>query len=29
MVSNVWGGLANGHLYTQNVDPTVGLRIRF
>ena len=29
MVSNVWGGFANGHLYTQNVDPTVGLRIRF
>ena len=29
MVSNVWGGLADGHLYTQNVDPTVGLRIRF
>jgi hypothetical protein len=25
----VWGGFANGHLYTQNVDPTVGLRIRF
>jgi hypothetical protein len=29
MISNVWGGLAYGHLYTQNVDPTVGLRIRF
>jgi len=29
MVSNVWGGLANGHLHPQNVDPTVGLRIRF
>ena len=29
MVSSVWGGLANGHLYTQNVNPTVGLRIRF
>ena len=29
MVSNVWGGFANGHLYTQNVDPTVGLRIKF
>ncbi len=29
MVSNVWGGFANGHLYTQNADPTVGLRIRF
>ena len=29
MVSDVWGGFANGHLYTQNVDPTIGLRIRF
>ena len=29
MVSDVWGGFANGHLYTQNIDPTVGLRIRF
>ncbi len=29
MVSNVWGGFAYDHLYTQNVDPTVGLRIRF
>jgi hypothetical protein len=29
MVSNVWGGSASGYLYTQNVDPTVGLRIRF
>ena len=29
MISNVWGGFANGHLYTQNVDPTAGLRIRF
>lgn len=29
MVSNVWGGFAYGHLYTQNVDPTIGLRIRF
>jgi predicted porin len=29
MVSDVWGGFANGYLYTQNIDPTVGLRIRF
>ncbi len=29
MVSDVWGGFANGHLYTQNIDPTVGLRIQF
>jgi len=29
MVSNVWVGFAYGHLYTQNVDPTIGLRIRF
>ena len=29
MLSDVWGGFANGHLYTQNVDPTVGLRVRF
>jgi hypothetical protein len=29
MVSNVWGGFAYGHFYTQNVDPTIGLRIRF
>ena len=24
MLSNVWGGFAFGHLYTQNVDPTIG-----
>ena len=29
MLSNVWGGFAFGHLYTQNVDPTIGLRIGF
>ena len=28
-VSNVYGGLANGYLAAQNVDPTVGLRIKF
>ena len=29
MVSNVYGGLANGYFKPQNIDPTVGLRIRF
>jgi predicted porin len=29
MVSNVYGGLASGDLKPQNIDPTVGLRIRF
>ena len=29
MISNVWGGLANGFLHTQNIDPTVGIRVRF
>lgn len=29
MVSNVHGGLASGDFKTQNIDPTVGLRIRF
>jgi predicted porin len=29
MVSNVYGGLAQGFFKTQNLDPTVGLRIRF
>ena len=29
MLSDVWGGFAFGHLYTQNVDPTIGLRIAF
>jgi hypothetical protein len=28
-LSNVYGGLANGYLQTQNIDPTVGLRIKF
>jgi predicted porin len=28
-LSNVYGGLANGCLQTQNIDPTVGLRIKF
>jgi predicted porin len=29
MVSNVYGGLASGYFKAQNIDPTVGLRIRF
>jgi predicted porin len=29
MVSNVYGGLASGYIKAQNLDPTVGLRIRF
>ncbi len=29
MISNVYGGLASGYFKTQNIDPTVGLRIRF
>ena len=29
MVSNVYGGLANGYLATQNIAPTAGLRIKF
>lgn len=29
MVSNVYGGPASGFQHTQNVDPTVGLRLRF
>jgi hypothetical protein len=29
MLSQVTGGFASGFLYTRNVDPTVGLRIRF
>jgi predicted porin len=29
MVSNVYGGLASGDFKPQNIDPTVGLRIRF
>ena len=28
-LSNVYGGLANGYLAAQNIDPTVGLRIKF
>lgn len=29
MVSNVYGGPASGFQHTQNIDPTVGLRLRF
>jgi predicted porin len=29
MVSNVYGGLASGYFKPQNIDPTIGLRIRF
>ena len=29
MVSNVYGGLANGFLNVQNLDPTAGIRVRF
>jgi predicted porin len=29
MVSNVYGGLASGYFKAQNIDPTIGLRIRF
>jgi predicted porin len=29
MVSNVYGGLANGYLATQNIAPTAGLRVKF
>ena len=29
MVSNVYGGLANGFLHSQNYDPAAGVRIRF
>src|SRR5574337_1090331 len=28
-VSNVYGGMARGYQKTQNIDPTVGLRVRF
>jgi predicted porin len=28
-LSNVYGGLANGYLQAQSIDPTVGLRIKF
>jgi predicted porin len=29
MVSNVYGGVASGFLHTENVAPTVGMRVRF
>ncbi|MGC2782817.1 MAG: hypothetical protein WA397_03085 [Roseiarcus sp.] len=29
MLSNVYGGLANGYLATQNIAPTAGLRVKF
>jgi hypothetical protein len=29
MVSNVYGGLASGDFKPQNIDPTIGPRIRF
>ena len=29
MISNVYGGLASGYFKPRNIDPTVGLRIRF
>jgi hypothetical protein len=29
MVSNVYGSLASGYFKPQNIDPTIGLRIRF
>jgi hypothetical protein len=29
MVSNVYGGLANGFLNVQNIDPAAGIRVRF
>ncbi len=29
MYSNVNGGLSNGYLVRNNLDPTVGLRFRF
>ncbi len=29
MLSNVYGGLANGFLATQNIAPTAGLRVKF
>ena len=28
-LSNVYGGLANGYLAAQNIDPTVGVRVKF
>jgi predicted porin len=29
MISNVYGGLASGFIHTQNINPGVGLRIKF
>jgi hypothetical protein len=29
MVSNVYGGLANGFLNVQKIDPAAGIRVRF
>ncbi len=29
MVSNVYGGLANGYFATQTINPTAGIRIKF
>ena len=29
MLSNVYGGLANGYQVTQKITPTAGLRIKF
>jgi hypothetical protein len=29
MISNVYGGLANGFQAQQNIAPTAGLRVRF
>ena len=29
MLSNVYGGLASGYVQAQNIDPTVGVRIKF
>ena len=29
LASNVYGGVASGFLHTENVAPTVGVRVRF
>jgi len=29
MFSQVGGGLANGYLHSNNIDPTIGLRVKF
>jgi hypothetical protein len=29
LVSTVYGGVASGFLHTENVAPTVGMRVRF